>query len=502
MQFFWKYIDDLMGKGLDTIVLIELIFWTTLSIFPMAIPLSVLLSSIMTMGNLAENSELTALKASGMSLVKIMRPLFVVMIFLSVVTFYFSNYALTIANLKWRWIIYDIQQQKPTFALDENKFYYDFDGYAIKAQKIDKDNSILENIVIYDHTIPRNIKVIRAESGKMYNSSDERFLYLDLYKGRMYESVNTANGNANSSNFLPFRKSKFSEATFRFDLSGFSINRSNQEMFKNNVEMLNYQQLEMAMDSFSRMNEEIKTNFANNIKQQHGYFLSKTYVHGKSPKMKPNQQNRKKLGPGVQVNNPVVNKDTLEKVKVPEEKKDPEAVSKITNPELVKNITLNPKKWPKQDLNMAIQTSSIKLRNRKDELAQYIQILAGRSQNLAKYKFHWHNKFTLSISIIILFCIGAPLGAIIRKGGLGMPVVVSVFLFIVYYILIETGKKMAISGVIEPWLGAWLSTFVLGPIAIFIMYKAANDSQIFNKETFTRIFNFKKLFKRLNLSKK
>ena len=497
MQFFWKYIDDLMGKGLDTFVLIELIFWTTLSIFPLAIPLSVLLSSIMTMGNLAENNELTALKSAGLSLYRIMRPLFVVMVFLSVVTFYFSNYALTIAELKWRWIIYDIQQQKPTFVLNEGKFYYDFDGYAIKAEKIDKEKSLLEDIVIYDHAVPRNIKVIKAVSGKMYNSDDEKYLYLDLYDGRMYEGVTPSN--PNGSRFLPFQKSKFSEATFRFDLSGFSINRSNQEMFKNNVEMLNVFQLQGALDSVAVINEEIRTNFAQNIKNQHGYFQSKTYVHGKSPKIID------KTKVNNQQSNQIINKETVankQKVKEPENEVSDNDKSAKTKLDTLSTMVLNSEKWPKQDLNKAIQTSSIKLRNRKDELNQYIQILNSRKQQVAKYKYHWHNKFTLSVSILILFCIGAPLGAIIRKGGLGMPVVVSVFLFIVYYVLIETGKKMAMSGVLEPWIGAWLSTFILAPVAVFIMYKAANDSKIFNKETFTKYLSFKRLFKRVNLPKK
>jgi lipopolysaccharide export system permease protein len=492
MQFFWKYIDDLMGKGLDVFIITELLFYVSVSIIPLALPLAVLISSIMTLGNLAENNELTALKSAGLSLYRILMPLIFTMVFLAIGTFYFSNYALPVVNLKWRWIIYDIQQQKPTFTLDEGKFFYNIDGYAIKANKINKETSELDDIVIYDHTIPRNMKVIRAAHGKMSNSDDKKFLYLELFDGRMYHSL-TPNSSANAKN-MPFRKTKFKDATIQFDMSGFSTNRSNQEIFKNNVEMLSLNQLKTAIDSVKALNLEIKANFAKNIKNQHGYFLADSYIHGETVNNVPN--NGLSKGPNNQIvkGKEVLDKKIIVKGNAVKEEEDEKTV--------ITEKLINIDKWTKVEMNNVIQTSSVKLRNRKDELKQYIQILQGRQQNLDKYEMERHRKYSLSISIIVLFCIGAPLGAIIRKGGLGMPVVVSVFLFIIYYVLMITGEKMVKSQVLEPWVGMWLSTFVLTPIALLIMYKAANDSKIFGKEFFSKIFGFKRLFKRLNLSKK
>lgn len=490
-----------MGKGLDVFIIVELLFYVSASIIPLALPLAVLISSIMTLGNLAENNELTALKSSGLSLYRILLPLFTLMILLSVGTFYFSNYALPVANLKWRWIIYDIQQQKPTFSLDEGEFYYHFEGYAIKANKIDKENSKLEDIVIYDHTAPRNLKVIKAEKGKMYNSSDEKFLFLELNNGRTYES--SAGESGKNARNMPFRKAKFNKATIRFDLAGFSTNRSNQEIFKNNVEMLNIYQLEYAMDSVAELNLEIQKSFSKNIKDQHGYFLVDIYgtaAKGKVPGNSKNQDVGKRL---LEINK---RKEALQGAKpivVPENTPQQEE----TNEDLakIKKVTekvIDPSKWSDAQKNKVIQTSAVKLRNRKTELAQYIQILNNREMNMDKYEMEWHRKFTLSISIIVLFCIGAPFGAIIRKGGLGMPIVVSVFLFIVYYVLMITGEKMVKSQVLDPWIGMWLSTFILSPIAFFIMYKAANDSQIFRKESILKVFGFLRVFKRLNLRSK
>ncbi|MEZ4938189.1 MAG: LptF/LptG family permease [Crocinitomicaceae bacterium] len=509
MQFFWKYIDDLMGKGLDTFIILELLFYVSASIIPLALPLAVLISSIMTLGNLAENNELTALKASGLSLYRILFPLFSLMILLSVGTFYFSNYALPVANLKWRWIIYDIQQQKPTFSLDAGEFYYNFEGYAIKANEIDKENSRLKDIVIYDHTAPRNIKVIRSESGHMYNSSDQKFLYLELMNGRVYESTNETN--AKNARNMPFRKSKFEKATIRFDLSGFSTNRSNQEIFKNNVEMLNIYQLENAMDSVAKLNQEIVVSFSKNIKNQHEYFVAKNYQKGQAGQANENRSPSdeiaaKMIEANFKKENSQKQKDQIKKAPfsdtLKQKKQIVESNTQDKQGKVVTERNIDISKWKKDTRNKAIQTSAVKLRNRKNELNQYIQIINNRNMSLDKYKMEWHRKFTLSISILVLFCIGAPLGAIIRKGGLGMPIVVSVFLFIIYYVLMITGEKMVKSQVLEPWLGMWLSTFILTPLAIFILVKASNDSQIFRKESFLKVFGFIRVFKRLNLRKK
>ncbi len=262
MQFFWKYIDDLMGKGLGVFVILELLFFVSASLIPLALPLAMLLSSIMTMGNLAENNELTALKSSGLSLYRIMRPLTMVVLLISIGTFYFANYIIPISNLKWRALIYDIQVTKIANIVTPGQYSNEIDNYAIKVNK--EENGIFKGITIHDHSSPNSIKTIRAEEGELFNSSNGSVLYLKLKNGAVIEEldVNQPIGFTSANNsYFRSQKSKFSSAVLQIKLSGFQLNRTDENLFKNAHEMLNVFQLNNALDSIKKQNTELIKNF-------------------------------------------------------------------------------------------------------------------------------------------------------------------------------------------------------------------------------------------------
>jgi lipopolysaccharide export system permease protein len=420
MQFLWKYIDDLVGKGLDWIVIVKLMVFVAITLVPLALPLAILLSSIMTFGNLSENSELTACKSAGISLQRIMRPLMVAAVGLSLLAFVFSNYILPVANLKMNALLYDVRQQKPALYITEGVFYNGIDGYSIKVGKKDGDGKTLRDVMIYDHTDNRgNTKMVMAEEGKMMMSDDERFLVITLFKGVSYEDMDK--GRENRSH--PLMRTEFDQETFRFDLSSFKLTRTNEQLFKDNFQMLNLRQLEGASDSIRR---SITSKKADIVRQL----------------------------PSI--------KDTLKTRPVAPKAGSPAAFSKAT----------------------AALYSARSMRNIIDDAAQDIEI---KQRSLARHEIEWNRKFTLSFACLILFFIGAPLGAIIRKGGLGMPVVISVVFFITYHIISITGEKFAREGVLSPPEGMWLSSVVLLPVGIFLTYKATTDSSLFSREMYIRI---------------
>ena len=283
MQFFWKYIDDLMGKGLSISVIIELLFYVSASLIPLALPLAILLSSIMTFGNLAENNELTALKASGLSLYRIIRPLTSAVIVIALFTFYFANYVIPVANLKWHSLIFDIQNTKIASILSPGVYSNELDGYAIKVDEGTDD--YFKGILIHDHNTPNQIKSIRAKEGKIYKSENGKYLFFELKNGSVTEELNpkapsfAPNGDESPNNSsYPSRRSEFDKATYKIDLSGFDLARSQEEMFKDKHEMLNVFQIDQALDSIKKTGKEVIDNFVLNVTQDHAYFHSIKYL--------------------------------------------------------------------------------------------------------------------------------------------------------------------------------------------------------------------------------
>ena len=439
MQFLWKYIDDLVGKGIDTVIIIKLMVYVSVTLVPLALPLSLLLSSLMTFGNLAEHFEITACKSAGVSLQRIMRPLIITAFLICGSAFYFSNYILPIANLKMNALLYDVRQQKPALLIKEGIFYNGIDGYSIRVGKKESDGQTLRNIMIYDHSENRgNTKLILAESGKMAMSNDERYLLLYLSKGSSYEERENKPGRSSR----PLMRSEFEEELVRFDLSSFKMTRTNEQLFKDNYQMLNLRQLSYASDSLEKKIRD---------KQNEFYKVLTGMITVDTGKTKT--------------------------AFVP-----------------ISNNTNFIKYFPADRQKMIVSTATYSVRNMKNMTDDMVQDMEIKSKSLAKHQIEWQRKFTLSFACLILFFIGAPLGAIIKKGGLGTPVVVSIIFFLIYHIISITGEKFAREGVILPWKGMWLSSIILLPIGIFLTYKATTDSGLFDKDTYTRYFN--RLFKK------
>ncbi|MFM7218479.1 MAG: LptF/LptG family permease, partial [Bacteroidota bacterium] len=428
MQFLWKYIDDLVGKGLGAVVITKLMVYVSVTLVPLALPLALLLSSIMTFGNLAEQSELTACKSAGISLQRIMRPLTLTALGLAIGAFLFSNYVLPIANLKMNALLYDVRQQKPALYITEGVFYNGIDGYSIKVGHKADDGETLEQVVIYDHTGNRgNTKMVMAQKGKMAMSEDERFLIVTLFDGSSYDEQEDQRRKGDH----PLLRTEFKEEVFRFDLSSFKLTRTNEQLFKDNFQMLNLAQLEHASDSIRTSMLEKRKDVKNRILEQE--------VLPKNNRMKA------------------------------------EAAKQVT--------AFQPD--TKRLYNAALYAAR-GIKGSLDDAAQDLEI---KEKVLARHEIEWHRKFTLSFACLILFFVGAPLGAIIRKGGLGMPVVVSILFFVSYHVISITGEKFAREGVLSPPQGMWLSTLILLPIGILLTLKATSDSAIFSAERY-RLFTF------------
>ncbi len=456
MQFLWNYVDELVGKGLDFIVVIELLLYATLQVIPMALPLAILLASLMTFGNLGENYELTAIKAAGISLPKIMRPLIVVTLFISIGAFWFSNNIMPIANLKLFSLLFDVKQAKPESGIKEKVFYTGIDDFRMKIDKKDNSTGLQYGIMIYDHRDQNitNGNVTIADSGRMQISEDKRDMILTLLDGvRFDEKVWPNNNKLRERDQQRFRRDIFKEQIAWIKLQGMNFNRSDESGFSSYDRMKNLNQLKHDIDSF-QIKKQNHISLLNNI--------TRTFF------FKPAINHASHLGQS-------------------ESSFDIDSCHSYKVDSLFTTFTANEK-------NAIIENALRKVRNNKNRMhAQFMHI---RAEN-AKIKVHSmevHRKFTLSFACIIFFFIGAPLGAIIRKGGLGMPVVISVLFFIVYYIIDTLGANFAREAVLPVYQGMWLSSVVLLPLGMFLTYKSATDSTLLNTDAYT-VF-FRKLFKR------
>jgi len=451
MQFFWKYIDDLMGKGIETIYILQLLFYVSASLIPLALPLAMLLSSIMTLGNLAEFNELTALKSSGLSLYRILRPLTAIVLILALSTFLFANYVIPVANYKWRSLIYDFQNTKIASIIVPGVYTKEIDGYAIKANKKNPDGS-MEDITIHDKTKPNEFKTIKAAKGTLYKSDNGKYLFFNLKNGVIIEELAIlpptfdAQGHRNLDQFYKreTRRSTFDEATYKVELIGFTMNKGDDESFKDDYEMLTVFQIQHALDSMSRKINTIVDGFVSNTENSHEYFQAKNF---------------QKLT------------DSLKQ----------ERVDTVATPIRFNQLTAGEKQ-------LAYQSAIQKIDNRLNAIGVQYQYFTALKQNSNRYWVEFHRKFALTYAIIVLFFVGAPLGAIVRKGGFGAPVVIAALLFMLYFILITVGESLVESQTVSPFLGMWFSSIILTPIALFLMYAAANDAPVMQKDTWKKFF--------------
>jgi lipopolysaccharide export system permease protein len=451
MQFLWKYIDDLIGKGLEWNVISEFLLYTSASLVPMALPLAVLLASLMTFGNLAENLELLAFKSSGISLVRIMAPVMVIAATISIGAFMFANYVMPVTNLKMRSLLYDIQQQRPELTIKPGVFDNTLEGYSIRIGSRDSKTSLLNDILIFDHTKKQgNIRVTVADSGYMRMSADEKHLLLTLYNGHTYEEMQKQKKEKKHIKSYPHQREHFEHQDLIIEMTGFGLNRTDENLFRNAFSMLNIDQLHHFEDSLSMDLDTILNDFHSTIER--------TLVD--KPKTMLIKRSRI-LPDSVKA---VMDRDTM-------------MVEQLHVDTLFAQLS-------KLEQRRAITQAITYTRSNKSITKSNVGTNEWKISKLRRYQIEIQRKFTLSVLCLIFFFIGAPLGAIIRKGGLGMPVIVSVLLFLIYYVISMTGEKFVREDILHPFVGMWISTFILIPISILLTYKAANDSVIMNVETY------------------
>jgi lipopolysaccharide export system permease protein len=433
LQFFWVYIDDLMGKDLSVLVILELLFYVSASILPLALPLAILLSSLMTIGNLAEHNELTALKASGFSLLRILRPFIVIVLLLACATFFFSNYVIPAANLKWHTLMYDIQNKKIASLLTPKVYSRNFEGYAIKVDSLKGNHCI--GITIHDYTQPTQLRTVRAKEADVYKSVNGRFVFLNLINGSILEELDLQNPMYLPNNKLSnpsgraSRVSTFDQGVYKLDLEGLDLNRSKEDLFTNKYEMLNVFQINAAIDSIEIKKARLLDNF---VKQSTLGFLS---LNQRIPQVKQN---------------------------------DPSLVANQTEPiKPVQFHQLNP-----QDQQLSIQLALSKVRRNQQQLANQAQFLSTLDREIDLYWIEVHRKFAQTYAIIVLFFVGAPLGALVKKGGFGAPVVIAALIFMLYFILSSIGFNLADTGTVAPIIGMWVAGFIFTPVAIYFTKKA------------------------------
>lgn len=470
MQFLWKWIDEFVGKGLEWSVLAKLMFYASTTFVPMALPLAILLSSIMVFGNLGENYELVAIKAAGISLRKAMKPLVILSILISIGAFLFSNYILPVANLKFGSLLYDIRKKKMTFNLSEGIFYYGLDNYVIRIDRKDKDDKTVYGVLIYNHTDHMgNNEVISAEKGIMELTPDKSKMVFTLYDGYDYREITDQRKYRVT---RPFEYMKFKKQTMMFDLSDFSLNHTDEDLFRNHYSMLNIRQLNYAIDSLSKRFVSREKAFKENyLRRLRDNSLSK-----------------------------VITIDTMKKEKAEKLLKKVDKEYDFKDSLFMKNLALAHPALGEFTLDQKekVLKKALRLsRSAKESAAYFSREAKSNKMYLTKHEVVWHQKFKLSIACLLFFFVGAPLGTIIRKGGLGMPIVMSVLIFVVYHIISMIGEKSVKTGEWNVVIGIWLSTLVILPVGLFLTWKATTDAPLLDYESWYKFFDKINFFKKL-----
>jgi lipopolysaccharide export system permease protein len=445
MQFLWVYLDELVGKGLELNIIVEFLIYTLAMLMPMALPLSMLLASIMTFGDMGENNELLAMKAAGISLFRIMKPVIVLSILLSIGAFVFSNRVIPVSYKKLMALMTSIRQMRPEIVVKEGVFSNDIDNFSIKVGRRSKEGAMLYDIMIYNHQNDRgNDEVTLADSGTMEITKDKRFIVLNLYSGETHVEVQSPN---RESSGYPTRTDKFYKQTIYSKLQGMELERKDESIFRNQFRALNNKQLKYFSDSISRQVEMSITEQA----------LTVTYPQPITVSLVAQVRHDETFVPKMRLHKYI----------------DIDSVMQYTNLPVRKQL-----------LEAALSGA----RNNLRAIKQADEMNVGNIRILNRFDTEWHKKYTYSIACLIFFFIGAPLGAIIRKGGLGMPLVVSVVLFIFYWIMSTTGEKYVREAFSGLWFGVWFSTFVFLPAGIFLTYKAVTDSTVLNIDSYAEFF--------------
>lgn len=524
LQYMLKYFDDFVGKNLGFSVFAELIFYFSLNMLQVALPLGVLLASLMTFGNLGEQFELTAIKSSGISLLRTLRPIFLFVLVLSVGAYFFNNFTIPAANLKAYSLLYDIKHTKPALDIKAGSFYNGIPNYSIKAKDKLPDGKTLLDVIIYDHSSGRGNKtVILADSSLMYTFMDDRYLKLEMYNGHYYSEESKS-----KSEIDRFYRTKYDRMDMVFSLASFDLKRRKEELFQNNRQMKNISELAHDIDSFKNQVVRQKASFIQTTRRYFDYhMLNKKLIDEKGtieqdstgikrrdsimnspvrasifpislltqqrPKNKPKDANRR---PEL-----IVDQDTLIR-ELDKELLKPDRKPVDSKKERVKN---RPAPFRLDATNIdTLQLSHIdnyfddklvhrkpifsealnKARNIKVNLNSAKTRLNQYQRDVNLYTIEMQKKYAQALACILMFLIGAPLGAIIKKGGLGVPTILAIFFFIIYYAFTSIGEKQAKSGVMDPYLASWMSDMILLPFGLYFLKQARVDARLFEVDAY------------------
>lgn len=442
MQFLWKHFEELVGKGIGINILGEFFTYSIFTLVPLALPLAILLASLMTFGNMGENFELTAMKSAGISLFRIIRPLIIFISFVSIGALYFSNNILPKAQTKLWTLVISLKQKSPELDIPSGEFYTGINGVNLYVRS--KEAGLLKDLMIYDFSGGfNNASVMVADSGRVQFTEDKKYLLLTLYDGETFENLKNQRLN-NSTQSIPYRRETFGYKEILLDFDS-DFNRFDESILEDQHVSKNITQLVQSIDSVGKIVVTRK-------KEQQTEMIGHHYL-GRE-------------------NNPGIDLKINKKINL-----------KKYNPDsLMAHIDY-------ADMQIVASTAIQKANEMKNQI-DYNNIVLGEPQKyVSRHEIELHRKFTLSFACLIFFFIGAPLGAIIRKGGLGAPVVISVLMFIFYYIIDNTGYKMAREGLWTAFEGMWLSSAVLLPLGIFLTYKSAVDATLFSTEQYLKFWD-------------
>ncbi len=447
MQFLWRYVDDLVGKGLEISVLAELFFYAAVTMVPMSLPLAILLASLMTFGNFGEKFELTAMKASGISLVRVMMPLIVLISLIAIGAFFFQNEVLPRAQVKMYTLLFSVKQKKPDVEIPEGAFYTEIDGFNLYVKHKDREGGKMHDVMIYDvRNGGVNATILLSDSATLNFTPDMSHIYLHLWQGEQFENLREQTGLERN---IPFRREEFAEKQIMIPFDAKFTRMDDQAMRKQYVGK-NIAELRETIDSVSQVVDSAGRSYA--------VMLQTEPLGGVKPEI---DLTTHKVKPYRAVASPL-SANTLDSLI---DAQDPSSADRLFN------------------------SARMRAGNTAAEYQFKAANLEADNKSLRRHEIELMKKFTLSVACLIFFFIGAPLGAIIRKGGIGWPLVISVFLFIVYYIIDNTGYKMARDGHWPVWEGMWISTFVLTPLGVFATYKAMKDSNLFNPDALRNVLS-------------
>ena len=443
MQFLWRYIDDLVGKGLNFGVISELMLYASAGLIPMALPLATMLAILMTLGNMGEHNELLAMKSAGISLPRILYPLTVASLLITLLAYVISDYVVPVSTLKMRTIIYSVQQQRPDLVIRPGVFYNDIAGYSIRVGDRDRNERMMRDLMIYDHSQGQgNISVTRADSGFITVTPDQKFLIVELYSGTRYDETSDDGAVYMSSTRLRARTTTFQRERLIKRLEGFGFERTDEGLFTNTHHVMNTRQLSRAYDSVGLTNDSLIQAEYKHL--ANGLLLLPTAT---------DSMYRNLIRDTFHFNNYYAAADNAKKKEI-----------------LTETIA-------------SAQTL-------KSHVMSYVDDLKYAREKQVRYIVEYYRKYSMALAVLIFFLIGAPLGAIIRKGGLGLPVIISVLFFIVYYVISITSEKVVRQLLVAPEIGMWSASVVLILLASFLLYKATTDSVIMNREGYRGIGRF------------